>query len=186
MQSESDPVDGMGIVSPPTYPGSYKLMICNRDTKKCDPSSTRFNITIDSSLTPSITLLSPKSGEVAKIGTSFPIEWNTNRILPPGYAFIINAGSGDRPLDAYSIGTSFKYYYLVDKYRVTGDIFSDVSPGQYKIKISLYDGNAPRDVNGKTCMDRIKTGGQIYCNIPDQYGKLITESTSENYLAITN
>jgi hypothetical protein len=182
----SDSLDGMPIAQYPTDPGKYKIMICNNDTKKCDSSDNYFNIVIDSSLAPSITLLSPKNGETVKIGQSFLIQWNTNRILSPGYKFVINAGSGDRALDAYQPSTSYGYYYLVDKYRVTGDILSDVAPGQYKIKVSLYDGVAPKDANGKTCADRVKTGGQLYCNLADQYGKLMTESTSYNYLTVSN
>lgn len=173
---------GMGIAQENVYSGQYKLNICNRDTKKCDSSDNYFTVAIDSTLTPAITLLSPKNGETVKIGKSFPIYWDTNRIIPLGYKFIINAGSGDRAFDAYSATTSYGYYYLVDKYRITGDILGDVSPGQYKIKVSLYDGIAPRDANGKTCIER----SQIFCSLPDQYGKLITESTSDNYFTITN
>jgi hypothetical protein len=148
-------------------------------------TDTNLNSTKKSS-SPNITLLSPKIGETIKIGQSFLIQWNTNRILPPGYKFLINAGGGDQSLDAYHASTSYEYYYLVDKYRVTGDILNNVNPGKYKIKISLYDGVAPKDANGKTCIDRVKNGSQLFCSVADQYGKLITESISENYLTITN
>ena len=181
----ADSLDGMGIGQEPINPGKYKLNICNRDTKKCDISDNYFTVSIDSTLTPAITLLSPKVGETVKIGQSFLINWKTNRVLLPGYKFVINAGSGDRPLDAYQPDTSYAYYYLIDRYRVTGDLLSDVTPGHYKIKISLYDGKIPL-YEGKTCPELVRTGNRMWCNAPDLYGALVTESSSDNFINITN
>ena len=168
-------------------PGTYSVNVSPWGVKS---NSLPFGVT-SSSVTvstskPSITITSPNGGETVKIGSNLTIKWNADRTFPASYKFVISGwGTYIAAVNASATTTAYSYNVVVPEHYVTADILSDMSPGQRKIQVSLYDGVAPL-VGGKTCTERVQSGSAMSCNQQELFGNLITSDQSDNYFTITN
>lgn len=131
-----------------------------------------------------ITVLSPNGGESVKIGDKIVINWKTNKLLSSENRFVVSWG-GYLIVNASATTTSYSLPFTISKYWNGTDILHGFRPGQYKFKVSLYDGKIPLYA-GKTCSQKVYEGLIMYCSVPDLVGKLITEDQSDNFVTITN
>lgn len=125
-----------------------------------------------SSVASSIIILSPNGGERMNLESMQYITWRTSGTILPQYRikFLIN----DQPLVGVNpSGLSVSsVVFQIPKQPIIGDRrFPNLSPGQYKIRAELYDGDP--------CFFEPCTDSQ-------RKSKLIAKDESDNYFTITN
>ncbi len=163
-------------------PGIYKIYT-KPWTKKSNTIEFTVTPTIPAqNITPTVKVVYPNGGETFKIGSTIKVTWNTTGTIPSGAKFELSVYGNGQVVDASPNASSHSLDFIVPKYWYSGDTYDDMAPGQYKIRISLYDGNVPKDVNGKTCMET----PHIFCAYPDRFGKIIAEDQSDATFTITN
>jgi peptidoglycan hydrolase-like protein with peptidoglycan-binding domain len=104
--------------------------------------------------TPSITVLSPKEGEVWEIGKTYPIRWETINIpssVPIEISLAKRSAGKDEivytivPANTKNVkAASLVYYWTIPSSVTIGDAIFEIKPGEYYISV----GTGPRVVSG--------------------------------------
>ncbi len=128
-----------------------------------------------------VKVISPNGGETIKMNETIQVRWIANKVLSPKNIFLITTSGGSLTVNASATTTTYSYPLTIKSTGVSSDIFYDVEPGAYKMNISLYDGVAPTDKDGKTCSEKLN----LSCSPADTFGKLIVEDESDNTFTIS-
>lgn len=164
-----------------TIPTTTSIEKASQEKVTVKTPPTKSTVAVSSSEPLSIKIVSPNGGENIKIGSVIQVKWNSNKTLSPKEIFVINTRGAKAVFNASATNTSYSYPLTIHSTGVTGDILYDVKPGPYRLQVSLYDGIAPRDNNGKTCAEE----PHIFCNDTDTYGKLLVEDESDSYFTLS-
>ena len=114
--------------------GEYKIQICKHGTSVCDLSDDYFKI-INTSATPSVTVLSPNGGEYFQYGKQQTISWKDSGYQRKTYNIILYANSGPTYVVAKNVaGFSFTGY-LGNLAKDYNDEKNFAPPGTYGIQV---------------------------------------------------
>lgn len=164
-------VAGTDVVNNYLPAGEYKVKICAAGTENCDYSDNTFNL-VGTSTQTTVAVLAPNGGESVKIGQTLLVRWSTNNLLSSTNKFVISGIGPAIAVNESATTTSYSYALTIPTYGVAGDAMYALQPGQYKIKVSLYDGLPPV--------------GRMFSNPLEQYGKIIAEDESDSFITVTN
>lgn len=120
--------------------GDYKIKACDIKGTLCDTSEKSFRITSITTAAPGIVLNSPNGNETWKIGSKQTINFTASGNIQPEHKVIITLEPKAGPIVTVS-ATSSSYLWTIPKTICWGgDACGNLSPGYYKIKAALYDG----------------------------------------------
>ena len=120
--------------------GDYKIKACDIKGTLCNSSEKSFRITSITTSAPTVTLSSPNGNEIWKIGSKQSISFVTAGNIQSDHKVVLTLEPKAGPIVTVS-ATSSPYLWTVPKTICWGgDACGNLSPGYYKIKAVLYDG----------------------------------------------
>ncbi len=123
-----------------------------------------------------LTVLAPNGGEVWQLGSRQSISWSGIKNIPSTYRLQLNLsdsrGSGTLGIIDPSKYPNSVYEFTVPDYLFFQDVGGSLIPGQYKLKLTLYDGDVCLSVT--------------QCNPNHNWGKFVAEDISDRVFTISS